>query len=286
MNQIKTPEIHHNPLTQWFRQPKIYVRLPSNGDFYVKGALDKSVNGEYAVFAMTAKDELMIKTPDAMISGQSTVEVIKSCIPAIIDPWAMPSIDLDAALLAIRIATYGESMDVGAECPHCKEENDFEVNLVGWLEKLNGFEFNTTLKIDPLVLHIRPYTYREITQASLKTFEQQRIISIVNDDNVSDEIKIEKFSESFIKLTELTVDTMARCVWKITTPNGETEHYPDIVEFIHNSPKEIFQQISDHMNEIKAQIEMGAQNVTCAHCNTEFTMPVELDHSSFFGKRS
>ena len=41
MNQIKTPEIHHNPLTQWFRQPKIYVRLPSNGDFYVKGALDK-----------------------------------------------------------------------------------------------------------------------------------------------------------------------------------------------------------------------------------------------------
>jgi hypothetical protein len=35
---------------------------------------------------MTAKDELMFKTPDALLNGQSTVEVVKSCIPAIQDP--------------------------------------------------------------------------------------------------------------------------------------------------------------------------------------------------------
>lgn len=286
MNQINAPEKRQNPLSQWFRQPKIYIRLPSNGEFYAEGTLDKSVNGEYAVYAMTAKDELMLKTPDAMLSGQSTVEVIKSCVPAILDPWSMPSIDLDAALLAIRIATYGETMEVSAECPHCKGENDYGIDLVRWLEKMKGFDFTPSLSIDPLIIYIRPYTYREVTQTSLKTFEQQRIISIVNDDSVSDEIKIEKFSESFIKLTELTVDTMARCIWKISTPNGDNTHYPDILDFVHNAPKEVFQKVSDHMTKIKEQIEMGNQEVVCAHCETPFSMPVELDHSSFFGTRS
>ena len=108
-----------NPLSGFFRQPKIYVRLPSKGKFYPDGSLDASADGQYPVYAMTAKDELMFKTPDALLSGQSTVELIKSCIPAILDPWSMPSIDLDFALIAIRIATYGDKMEVGCNCPHC-----------------------------------------------------------------------------------------------------------------------------------------------------------------------
>ena len=60
---------------------------------------------------MTAKDEMAFKTPDAMINGQSTVDVIKSCVPNLLDPWKMVNYDTDAVLLAIRIATYGETMD-------------------------------------------------------------------------------------------------------------------------------------------------------------------------------
>ena len=76
-----------NPLASFYRQPKIYVKLPSKGEFYPPGSLDVSANGEYPVYAMTAKDELLFKTPDALLSGQSTVELIKSCIPAITNPW-------------------------------------------------------------------------------------------------------------------------------------------------------------------------------------------------------
>ena len=95
---MSNPE-SNNPLKKYFRQPKIFVKLPSQGDYYPAGALDKSTTGEYAVYAMTAKDELLFKTPDALLSGQSTVELIKSCIPAITNPWAMPNIDLDFMIL-------------------------------------------------------------------------------------------------------------------------------------------------------------------------------------------
>ena len=101
-----------NPLASFFRQPKIYVSLPSKGEFYPEGSLVKTHNNEYPVFAMTARDELLFKTPDALMNGVATREVITSCIPNILDPLKIPSLDVDAILSAIRIATYGEEMEV------------------------------------------------------------------------------------------------------------------------------------------------------------------------------
>ena len=275
-----------NPLSNWFRQPRIYITLPSNGEFYPPGALDISHNGEYAVFAMTAKDELMMKTPDALLSGQSTVEVVKSCIPAILDPWSMPSIDLDVALIAIRIATYGEKMEVEVNCPKCQEENNYDVDLVDWLGKIKQFRYAQEVDADPLKIYVRPFSYREITKTSLRTFEQQRILAIVNDDNISDEEKVQKFGESFVKLTALTVDILADSIWKIVTPEGETTDRDHIKEFINNVPKGLYDKIASHINHLKQQIELGNQNVKCTSCNTEFEMPIEIDQASFFAPRS
>jgi hypothetical protein len=275
-----------NPLSQWFRQPKIFVKLPSNGKFYPEGALDKSSTGEYPVYAMTAKDELMFKTPDALLSGQSTVEVIKSCIPAIQEPWNMPSLDIDAALIAIRIATYGDIMEVEANCPHCQHENSYDINLVDWLSTINSFEFKPELEVPPLVLHVRPYTYKEISQTGLKTLEHQRIFNTINSEELTDEQKIEKFGVSFVKLTELTVDIIANCVNKITTPDGEVIDQAMINEFIRNSPKAVFDQISAHVTDMKKNIELPVQHVACDECTKEFDMPVTMDQSNFFAVRS
>jgi|TARA_R110000868_G_scaffold5384_10_gene32748 hypothetical protein len=275
-----------NPLAAFYRQPKIYVSLPSKGKFYAPGSLDVSTDNQYPVFAMTAKDELMFKTPDALLSGQSTVELIKSCIPAIIDPWKMPAIDLDFALIAIRIATYGEKMEVGCECPYCKAENSYELNLSDWFSVFNNFEYNEIVDADPLVVHIRPYSYREITKTSIKTMEQQRIFQIINDEELSDEVKLDKFGASFIKLTELTVDIVADCISKIDTPDGSVDDKAMIREFIHNTSKDLFEKISSHINAIKSQIELKEQNVQCSECEKPFTMPVSMDQANFFGVKS
>ena len=276
----------HNPLSQWFRQPKIFVKLPSQGEYYPAGALDKSTTGEYPVYAMTAKDELMFKTPDALLSGQSTVEVIKSCIPAIQDPWSMPSLDIDAGLIAIRIATYGENMGVEANCPHCEHLNEYDIDLVKWLDTINAWQFKPEVEIDPLTIHVRPYTYKELSQTSLKTLEHQRIFNVINNEEMSDEDKIEKFGKSFVKLTELTVDIIAGCVAMISTPDGNVTDQEQIQEFIRNSPRDVFDKISEHINDMKKNIELPVQHVSCNECEKEFDMPVTMDQSNFFAVRS
>ena len=47
-----------NPLAGWFRQPKIYVKLPSNGEFYPAGALDVSTTGEYQIGRASCRERV------------------------------------------------------------------------------------------------------------------------------------------------------------------------------------------------------------------------------------
>ena len=100
-----------NPLAKHFRQPVLYIKLPSNGRWWPEGSVDIPVTGEIPVYSMTAKDEITMKTPDALMNGSSTVHVIESCCPSIHNAWKMPAIDLDSILIAIRIASYGKEME-------------------------------------------------------------------------------------------------------------------------------------------------------------------------------
>lgn len=287
MSEINNQQpVAKNPLANWFRQPKIYVQLPSKGKFYPPNTLDISSNDEYAVYAMTAKDELMFKTPDALLSGQSSVEVIRSCIPAIKDPWMMPSIDVDFALIAIRIATYGDRMEIGTRCPGCEVENDYDVNLTNWLGMFSQFVYNDTIAVDPLTITIRPYTYKELSKTQIKTLEQQKIFTIINDEKLEDEEKVEQFGKSFIKITQLTIDVISDCISKIETPDGATTDKKQIKEFINNCSKDVFEKISDHLKSLKEQIELKAQHVHCEECGTDYEVPVTMDQSNFFDVRS
>lgn len=286
MAEEQTMQTAKNPLAGYYRQPKIYIRLPSQGRFYPEGSLDVSENGEYAVYSMTAKDELMFKTPDALMNGQSTVEVIKSCVPAIKEPWRMPSIDVDAVLIAIRVATYGEGMEITAGCPECKTKNEYTVNLIKFIENYSSFEYEATVQVGALTVHIKPYSYKETTKMALKTLQQQKIFKIVNDEKISDEDKLEQFGDSFVKLTELTVDIVADSIVKISTPDGDVDDQNMIKQFINNASKDVFSAIQNHITGMKEHIELRVKDVECENCQHHWDLPITMDQTNFFAPES
>jgi hypothetical protein len=276
-----------NPLAGFFRQPKIYISLPSRGKFYPDGALEVSDNGEYPVFAMTAKDELLFKTPDALMNGSATVEVIKSCIPAIKDPWAMPSIDLDAVLIAVRLATYGPEMEVTTTCPNCNEDDEKAADLRVLLDNLRDLEFEEKIEIgSDMVVFIKPMAYSEISKTSIRTMEQQRIFSIVNDETISEEDKIKLFQQSFIKLTDITMDVVAECISRIETNQGSTDKREFIKEFLQNTDRKIFDLVNERVKSMQVKSKMKALDTTCSHCEHPYKLEVSFDQSDFFGNGS
>ena len=283
--EIKMEQINksQNPLAGFFRQPKIYISLPSKGKFYPEGALDQTDSGEYPVYAMTAKDELLFKTPDALMNGSATVEVIKSCVPAIKDPWAMPSIDLDAVLIAIRLATYGPEMEVTTTCPSCGEDDEKAADLRVLLDNLRGLEFEEKIEIGTdMVVFIKPMAYSEISKTSIRTMEQQRIFSIVNDDSISEEDKVKLFQQSFIKLTDITMDVVAECISKIETNQGSTDNKQFIKEFLQNTDRKVFDLVNERVKSMQVKSKMKALDTTCAHCNHPYKLEVNFDQSDFF----
>ena len=280
--------IEQNPLRKYFRQPKVYITLPSRGEFYQEGVLEMTENKEFPVFAMTAKDELIIKTPDALLNGQATVDVIQSCIPNIKNAWQMPSVDLDACLVAIRIATYGESLDITTKVPVLGEDRQFTVDLRQILNKLVTPTYDNKLKVGDIGVELRPLTYKEFTETNLKTFEEQRIFTLVNDDELDDAERLSRFGQSFKKLTDLTVGMLTKSIAKLTIGDEEVTNPAFINEFIDNVDKEFFKAITDHLEEQRKKfaiepikVESNEEDVAAGVPKT-WEVPITFDQSNFF----
>lgn len=284
-----------NPLTKYFRQPKLYVPLPSGGRYYPAGAIDYPENGEVAIFSMTAKDELLFKTPDALLNGQATVDVIQSCIPAIKDAWNMPSIDLDVCLIAIRLATYGENMTLNIKTPVTGEEKEMQVNLRELLDTFSNIEYSNSVMMPEMQISLRPLSYKEFTQGALKTFEEQRILNIVNDDRITEEDKLQAFTNSFAKLTDLTVDMMTKGIVSIQLNQTADDDEPIIVsdqnhilEFVKNADKQFFNRVQKHLEgerekfAIKPLIAEATPEEIAQGVPKTYEVPITFDQSNFF----
>jgi len=277
-----------NPLQKYFRQPKIYLSLPSNGKYYPAGSLEISETGEYPVFPMTARDEIMIKTPDALLNGEATVSVIKSCIPAIKEPFNMPAMDLDACLIAIRIATYGEKMDININVPVTNEEKAFDLDLRVMLDQFTNVTYDHIVQMDDLSIELKPLTYQEFTTTSKATFDEQRIFNVLNDSNISENDKLSSFTESFRKLTDLTISTLEMSIASITMGEDVVTDRNHIKEFIANTDKGLFEKVTNHIEaqrekfQIKPLIVDATPEELEAGVPATYEVPVTFDQSNFF----
>jgi hypothetical protein len=279
----------NNPLANYMRQPKVYITLPSRGDFWPKGSINMPESGEFPVFSMTARDELLFKTPDALMNGQAVVDVIQSCIPDIKNAWATPTIDLDTILIAIRLATYGEKMPFTHKIPVIDEEVTYEIDLRMLLDQQQSNYWIEQVVINPeFIICVKPLTYKHMTQTSIKSFETTRILNMVNDDSITDEKKLEMFNNSFNNLTKVTVELMAESVYKIITPASEVTDARFISEFVNNADKDIFDQVQKHLSEIKKNNDLKPLVFTTTEeqqalgAPETYTVPINFNDSDFF----
>ena len=278
-----------NPLNKYFRQPAIYITLPAGND-YSPQVIEPTATGELPVMPMTAKDEIKFKTPDALMNGQGVVEVIQSCIPNIKDAWQIKSYDVDTILVAIRIATYGETMDINFNVPVTNEQSSHTLNLPAILDQIKTQKINNIIKLkDGLTIETRPLTYKDLTSTSLQTFQQQKIYSTVQASEMSDEEKVKRFDQSFKALTELNSSVLLKNISRITTPEGvEVTDSDQIKEFIENVNTTIITELQDELTKIRLQgavqpLQMKAtEDQIKKGVPTTYQVPITFDTANFF----
>jgi hypothetical protein len=173
-----------NPLLVGLRLPGETFRLPSHGLFYYSGELDETVvNGELEVYPMTAMEEIILSTPDKLLSGKAVTEIFTRCIPQIKQPGKLLSRDVDFLLVCLRMVTFGPTMEITFQhnCENSKEQH-YTVSLQDMIRNTRSIdatkmneEYTHTLPNNQVV-RLKPMTYDEVvtlfqTTAMTKTDE-------------------------------------------------------------------------------------------------------------------
>jgi hypothetical protein len=269
-----------NPLQKYFRQPKIYISLPSKGIYSAAGSIEK-LGEQMPVMSMTGMDEIMLKTPDALLNGEATVKVIESCCPYIKDAWEVSNLDLDLILISIRIATYGSNMDISSTCPACSSENDYEIDLMRLVDHLTQCNYDNKVVVDELTVFIRPLSYRTLTDFSIKSFELQKYLqqSLQIED---EDQRTSALAEMYNKMANSQKESYIASIDSVQAPEGVVDEKTYITEWIQNSEKSMFDAIKEKIDKNNNAWRIPDLEVECKACGHKHSTSIQMDQSNFF----
>lgn len=275
--------MNDNPLSKYFRVPGIAVRLPSGGNFQPQGNVHFTPNGDLPVLPMRGGDELLMKSPDALMSGQAIEECIRSCVPNIMNPQALPTPDVDALLLAIRAATYGDQMDIECECPKCKTENAYGFSISSLLDTAQPLADEYPVRLsNEVVVYLKPFDLVTSTQIGTATFQEARKIQIMDQSDAPEEEKQKALTESFKIISHMNTKSIVRSIMLVLVPEGQVTDKNHIFQFMSNIPAEWTKKIEEQMKIINETGIQKKQMVVCKKCEAEFETTIEFDPSNFF----
>lgn len=274
-----------NPLAAFFRAPGLHVKLPTGGAFLPANEFDPTLANDLPIYPMRAADELLLKSPDALMSGHAIISLIKSCVPGIRDPKKISTPDLDVLLLAIRAATFGDSMDLEVECPSCNRDNSFTCSLGAIMSTVTDVPHENPVRMtDAVVVHVRPYTLEVATRVALATFEEARKIQGAED--LPSEERTQIVNDCYDRLNVLNMRALASSIVKVVVPGSVVENPQHIAEFVGNTDRNWIEKIEERLKLINSMGIDKTVAVQCAGCEHEWKAAIEFNPSSFFAKGS
>jgi T4 bacteriophage base plate protein len=273
--------MNQNPLKQYFRRPSIHVTIPTGGKHYSAQVLEVTETGQLPIYPMTANDEIISRTPDALFNGSAVASVIQSCVPAVKNAWALDAADVEALMIAIRIATNGEEMDIETTCPECREESAYGVNLSGVLTQVRNPDFNIIMELGDLQIKFRSLTFKEMNSNGDEQFEIQKLTREVTQMEDGPE-KNRLAGQLLTRMNELQFKIIARSIEYIKTPEVRVNQQDFIVDFLKNCDKRMFENIRNRSMELREQAQSKQLKIVCQHCQHNYEQKIEFNITDFF----
>ena len=276
--------MNDNPLIKAYRKPAMYITLPSGGEYYDPKP-NLSVDGELAVYSMTARDEIITKSPDALFNGEATVSLIKSCCPDIADPNQIPVNDLLMIMIGIRQASYGKEIDIDIACEKCSEMNAMSVDANRLMSRHTPTEVQNKLKLEnDFVVRLKPYTLSERTLMQIQQVKQQKMIQgVMKSQDTSEEQQAKIFGKTFVELADLTVNLITNCVMSVRMPDDQVIDDKDMIrEWLKSITKDDYESIRKVIEGLSDSGIDTKFKTTCQSCQHTWEADVDLDISNFF----
>lgn len=274
----------HNPLSQYFRTFKLYLKIPSGSSYYQPNVLEYTDSGEIGVMPMTGRDELALKNPDALLNGEALIEVLLSCVPALKSPKALLTNDIDALITAIRYATYNDTLETSLTCPSCHAENNFKLDLQYALDNMEMLEHNYVVNLDSGVsVHLKPYAFPEILMVLHSQLEQKKLSRAIESENLTDAQRTSIFSKAFKEIALTKYALLCNGVERVVdeSNNVNVTDKDNIKEFLMNIDKKSADKIGDLIDKINQVGIKRSFTAKCEKCNHEWESQIDFNPVNF-----
>lgn len=288
-----------NPLKRVFRTSNLSIGLPTKGRWYVNEDVELSEDKELDIFPMTALDDILLNTPDAMLNGQALEQVIKHCAPAVKNVKKLMLPDLDAIFVGIKSATNNGKVDYERNCPKCDAENVFDLNcqmLLNTMTYINEDELTVHIHDDGLIVHVKPHSFEMRQIYTKKDFEEQKLLRAMD---MADEqadaahkmnelVKADILAQHVFNSFKSTFELVSKSIEKVvmTKENVVVTDSDHINEWLLNIGEPKTRIILDEINKLNNVGVLKTLPVTCASCGHAWEDTMTYDPASFFTRRS
>ena len=191
----------------------------------------------------------------------------------------------------MRIATYGETMNLTGIVPNTSDTVEHTVNLPALLEDAARETITDTFTTkDGFQVKIKPMEYKELTDTQIGAFEKQKQYAAMVAKEGLDPVERGKlFAENFKQLTDMNFKVLYDSITEIHTPEGVAVNDPEqIKDFLHNAPKKIVEQIQSGLAENRKQGSIKPIRLKATEeqikkgAPASYEMPITFDSSNFF----
>jgi hypothetical protein len=282
----------NNPLQKHFRRAALHIRLPTGGRWYDTGTINTNSEQQIRIFGLSAKDDIMLNTPDALLNGHALETVIQSCAPDVRDVKKLMQPDLDAIFLGIKAATNNGRFDIERKCTECGEENTFEVHCAKLMEMTTFVEESDTVVMigNDMRVHVKPYSYEMRTLMIQKQLEEQRVLTAIEKDQTitDDMVRADILARSVDKLADLTFRLVAQSISSIEILGQDAVTVTDnnhINEWLTNIDKNTADAVIETVNALNNIGPPKETDAQCKECGFRWKEKLSFDPALFFTRQ-
>ena len=206
-------------------------------------------------------------------------------MPAITDPKQLIANDIETCLLAIRHASYEGELDTTANCPSCDKENTYAIDSQQMLSTVTHLQPEYFIETaNGIRIYARPLNYQALIKTLQLQFEQEKLVSSVQDKNATDDESLKILSKTLTSMAKTNETVLISCVDKIVILADSTEvtNHAYIAEFLNNVEKNTITQVSALIAEINKVGVKKTLSATCQHCKHTWELAANFNPVTFF----
>jgi hypothetical protein len=296
--------------------PDVSIAIPTIGYWYSgRNILKEDINPkDLQVYSVGVMAELNYRDPWMLVSGKALPNLLKQICPDVLDPTKLCDVDIEAILLASRIASYGTDMVVRHTCQmetekgqgkgkkkikeKCGFMNEIKIDLQKFIMRYAPFdEEGSTVSMDMFSMELpalgqkidlMPMPYDRSLKVIKNSLVAEQGFDSLGDLTLTQFIttpeKIDQYASLFDMTSDATVEAIVSSIVCVYKRSGEAVFdKEEIRQWVLGIPLDNSTMVRERIKEISELLQdIPKVDYTCSQCKQKGSMYLHMDPQRLF----